>query len=170
MADLHLVAAPPTGGVFSPSSPIRVVLAEDHAVLRTSLRLLLDAEDGIEVIAAAEDLHTARRHVRGESPHVLVLDLGMIRGAVRETIGKLRTRAPGTQVVLLTMDDSAVVAKHILACGALGFVLKDQADGELAPAVRAVADGQEYVSPRITMRLDSTPLPHRGVMRPLRFV
>jgi two-component system, NarL family, response regulator NreC len=137
----------------SPPSPIRVVLAEDHALLRSSLRVLLDVEEGLEVVAEANDLQAALRHVHGEGPRVLVLDLGMISDAARETIGKLRAQAPGTQVVILTMHESPVVAQHVLAAGALGVVLKDQADGELAPAVRAAARGERYVSPRVADRL-----------------
>ncbi len=152
MADLHLVSLPADGVLESlASSPIRVVLGEDHALLCRSLRVLLDAEEGIEVVAEADDLESVLRQVR-ERPHVLVLDLGMLGDAARETIGKLRGRAPDTQVVLLTMHESPVVAQHMLAAGALGFVLKDQADTELAPAVWAAAHGEEYVSPRVAAR------------------
>ena len=153
MADLHLVSARDIGESF-PLSPVRVVLAENHAVLRDGMRQLLDAEDGIEVVAEAEDLESALRAVRREGPHVLVLSLGMLDGAVREKIGKLRARAPGTQVVILTMEESPVLAQHVLACGARGLVLKDRADSDLAPAVRAVAGGEEYLSPRVAERLD----------------
>ncbi len=154
MADLRVVPAGADAAVESfPPSPIRVVLAEDHALLRGALRLSLAAEEGIEVITDAADLPSALRHVHGDRPHVLVLDLGMVSGSSREAIGKLRTRAPETQVVLLTMDGSPLVAQHVLASGALGFVLKDRADDELVPAVRAAARGEQYVSPRVAERL-----------------
>lgn len=154
MADLRLV---PANGVFdrSPALPIRVVLGEDHTLLRDALSRSLDAEEGIEVIVAADDLPSALSSVHSERPHVLVLDLGMVDGSSRETIGKLRARAPETQVVLLTMEESPVVAQHVLACGALGVVLKDRADEDLAQAVRAAACGEEYVSPRVAERLDA---------------
>jgi len=132
---------------------IRIVLAEDHALLRDSLRLSLDAEEGVEVIAEANDLASATRCVDRERPHVLVLDVGMVRGSSARKIGKLRARAPDTQVVLLTMEESPVLAQHILACGALGVVLKDRADEELGQAVRAAAREKEYLSPRIAERL-----------------
>lgn len=152
MAALHLVSgAADEARESSPRSPIRVVLAEDHALLRSSLGVLLDAEEGVEVVAEAGDLESAVRHV-GAAPHVLVLDLGMLGGSAREVIGKLRARARGTQVVLLTMDESPVLAQYVLAAGALGFVLKDRADEELALAVRAAARGEEYVSPRVAAR------------------
>ena len=72
-----------------------------------------------------------------------------------ETIGKLREQAPDTQIVVLTMDENPVFAQRALACGAVGFVLKDVADGELPQAVRAAARGEEYVSPRVAARLDA---------------
>lgn len=136
------------------ASAIRVLLAEHHALLSTGLRRLLDAEEDIEVIAEADDLEAVVRHIHGTRPDVLVFDLGMIAGSAHETIGGLRARAPESQVVLITMDDSPLVAQHILACGAIGFVLKDRADDELAAAVRAAARGEEYVSPGVASRLD----------------
>ncbi len=155
MANLHLVSAP-AGEAWESlvSSPIRVVLAEDHVLLRSSLRVLLDAAEGVEVVAEAGDLESAVRRL-GAAPHVLVLDLGMLGGSAREGIAKLRARAPATQVVLLTMDESPVLAQYLLAGGALGFVLKDRADEELAVAVRAAARREEYVSPRVAARLNA---------------
>ena len=117
------------------------------------MRLLLNAEEDVEVVTEACDFESARRHVSSESPHVLVLDLGMLGDAVHERIGMLRARAPGMQVVVLTMDESPLVAQHVIACGALGLVLKDRADGELVPAVRAVTDRKQYLSPRVAARL-----------------
>lgn len=154
MADLHLVTAPPEIAEPSPSSPIRVLLAENHPAMRDGVRLLLDAEEGIQVIGEAEDLQAALRLTHGEQPRVLVLALAMISGSARETIGKLQLRAPAMQVVILTMDESPVVAQHLLACGTVGLVLKDRADGELAPAVRAAARGEQYISSRIAERLE----------------
>jgi two-component system, NarL family, response regulator NreC len=151
---LHLAPSPAgTGSVVCAASPIRVVLAEGHALMRRGLRLLLDIEDGVEVIAEADDVASALRHVHGYQPHVLVLDLGMPGGSSIETIGKLRERAPDIKIVVLTMDDSPVFAQRALAAGALGFVVKHLADSELAQAVRAAAHGEEYVGPRVAARL-----------------
>jgi two-component system, NarL family, response regulator NreC len=135
--------------------PIRVVLADDHALMRRGLRLLLEGEEGIEMIAEAGDMASALHHVDRYRPHVLVLDLRMSHGSSVETVGKLRERAPETQVVVLTMQDNPVFAQHALASGALGFVLKELADGELPQAVRAAACGEEYVSPRVRDKLDA---------------
>jgi len=140
-------------GVAAPASPIRVVLADDHALMRRGLRLLLDHDDGVEVIAEAEDLAAALRHVDGQAPNVLILDLGMPSGSSVETIGQLRERAPDTQIVVLTMQDNPVFAQRALAAGALGFVMKELADAELPRAIRAAASGEQYVSPRVEARL-----------------
>jgi len=149
-AHLHLHLAPsPTETDPNPSmpSPVRVVLADDHALMRRSLRLVLDGEEGVRVIAEAEDMAAAVRHVHDHKPHVLVLDLRMPGGSSIEMIGELRERAPDTQVVVMTMEGNPLFARHALATGALGFVLKDRADSELAQAVRAAARGEEYVTP-----------------------
>lgn len=156
MADVRLISAPAAVQESSVPSPIRVLLAERDALLSSGLRLLLDAEEDIETIAEADELQDALRHVQGERPDVLAVGLGMLGGSARETIGKLRARAPETQVVLLTMDESALVAQHILACGALGFVLKDRAEDELASAVRAAAREEEYISPGVVARLGAS--------------
>lgn len=154
MPDLRLVATD-AGDMAVSIAPIRVVLVEDHTLLRDVLRLSLDAADGIEVIAEADDMPSALRLVHRERPHVLVLDLGMMGGSSRDTIARLRARAPGTRVVLLSLDESPVVAQHVLASGVLGYVLKDRADDDLAPGVRAAARGEEYISPRVAERLDA---------------
>jgi len=139
----------------STRSPIRVLLADDHALMRRSLRLLLEAEDGIDVIAEAEDLALTVHHVDGSGPHVLVLDLHLPGGSSIETIGELRERALDTSIVVLTMEENPALAQRVLASGATGFVVKDRADSELPEAVRAAARGEEYVSPRIAPRLEA---------------
>jgi two-component system, NarL family, response regulator NreC len=153
---LHLAPSPTeTGSPIRAASPILVVLADDHALMRRSVRLLLDGEEGLEVIAEATDLASVERHVQGHHPHVLVLDLNMPGGSSIEAIGRLRERAPETQIVVMTMEDSAVFAQRAFAAGAIGFVLKDRADAELPEAIRAAARGEDYVSPRVAARLDA---------------
>jgi two-component system response regulator NreC len=155
-AHLRLAAAP-TGTDYSPrpESPIRVVLADDHTVVRRSLRLLLDGEEDVEVVAEASDLSTVMRHVHGHLPHVLVIDLRLSNGSSIEAIRRLRAQVPGTEVVVLTMEESPVFAQQALDAGAVGFVLKDRADSELLMAIRHAARGEEYVSGRVTAGLDA---------------
>jgi two-component system response regulator NreC len=154
----HLHLAPSPAGTGSPvraASPICVVLADDHALMRRSVRLLLDGEENMEVIAEASDLASVARHVQGHQPHVLVLDLNMPGGSSLEAISQLRERVPETQIVVMTMQDSPVFAQRALAVGAVGFILKDLADTELPEAIRAAARGEEYVSPHVAARLNA---------------
>jgi two-component system response regulator NreC len=136
-------------------APIRVVLADDHALMRRSLRLLLDGEEGVEVIAEADDLSAVAHHVEGQVPEVLVLDLDMPGGSSIEAISRLRERAPETGIIVMTMEGNPVFAQRAFAAGALGFVAKDLADDELPRAVRAAARDEEFVSPRVAARLDA---------------
>ena len=137
------------------TAQIRVLLADDHALMRRSLRLLLDGEEDMDVIAEANDLAAVARDVQAHEPQVLVLDLGMPDGSSIEAIGRLRERAAETQIVVMTMDENPVFAQRAFAAGALGFVAKDLADAELPLAVRAAARGEEFVSPRTAVRLDA---------------
>jgi two-component system, NarL family, response regulator NreC len=154
-AHLRLAATPANhDGHATTRSSIRIILADDHTLTRRSLRLLLESEEDLDVIAEADDLSLVVRHVQGHKPNVLVLDLSMPGGSSIEALGQLRERVPETQVVVLTMDENPVFAQRAMSAGALGFVLKDLADEELPPAVRAAARGEEYVSPRVTARLE----------------
>jgi two-component system response regulator NreC len=153
-ARLHLASNPAARSSEAPlSTPISVILADDHALMRRSLRLLLEGEADLDVIEEADELGVVVSHVHGHRPNVLVLDLSMPGGSSLETIRKLRGAVPETQIVVLTMDENPMFAHQALTAGALGFVLKDSADDELPTAVRAAARGEEYVSPRITARL-----------------
>jgi two-component system, NarL family, response regulator NreC len=154
-AHLHLAGSSYDAETAMADAPIRVVLADDHAMMRRSLRRLLDAETGVEVVAEADDLEAVVRDVQGHEPHVLVLDLGMPGGSSIAIISRLRERAPDTQIVVMTMEENPVFAQRAFAAGALGFVAKDLADGELPMAVRAAARGEEFVSPRVAARLDA---------------
>ena len=154
-AHLHLARSADEPESVAADAPIRVVLADDHSLMRRSLRMLLDGEDGVEVIAEANDLAGATRHVLDHEPHVLVLDLSMPGGSSSEAISRLRERTPDTNIVVMTMEENPVFAQRAFAAGAVGFVAKDLADRELTQAVRAAAHGEEFVSPRIATRLDA---------------
>ncbi len=152
---LHLAPRPEGPDTAPANTHIDVLLADDHALMRHSLRLLLDREDGMDVIAEASDLAAVARHVHAQEPQVLVLDLGMPDGSSIEAISRLREQAPDTQIVVMTMEENPVFAQRAFAAGAVGFVAKDLADAELPQAVRAAAHGEEFVSPRIAARLDA---------------
>jgi two-component system response regulator NreC len=143
----------------SAGSAIRIVLADDHAVVRSGLRMLLDSEQGLEVVAEAGDVEDARRYVRGHRPRVLVLDLNMPGGSSLEAIPLIREESPDTQIVVLTMQQEPAFARSALGAGALGYVLKEAADEELVEAVRRAAAGESYLNPRLGARLASEPAP-----------
>ena len=154
----HLQLARPadvTCSAPSPERPIRVVLADDHALMRRSLRLLLDTGEDIEVVAEAADLKTVMREVHDRRPHVLVLDLSMPGGSSLDAIRRLREEVTSTEIVVLTIEDSPAFAQHALDAGAIGFVRKDFADVELNRSVRAAARGEQYVSPQVIAGLES---------------
>jgi two-component system response regulator NreC len=140
------------------ADPVTLVLADDHDAMRRSLRRLLDAEDGITVVAEAVDLETARRHVQRHSPQVLILDLRVPNGSPIATIREFRRKAPGTQVVVLTMEISRAFARQALDAGALGYVLKEHADRDLLAAIRCAAHGASYVTSEVAAGIDALPI------------
>ncbi len=135
--------------------PIRVLLADDHARMREGLRRMLEEELDIEVVAEASDLSAASDGVHRERPHVLVLDPSLPGGSCIDTIGELRERVPDTQIVVLSMEQSPILAQRALTAGASGYVSKDLADSELPDALRAGARGEQYVSPPVATRLET---------------
>jgi two-component system, NarL family, response regulator NreC len=135
-------------------SEISVVIADDHAVVRTGLKLLLDGEDGITVLAEAGDVAETRRRVSAYKPDVLVLDLNMPGEPSLPAIPEL---AAVTAVVVLTMQDDPAFAREALQSGAKGYVLKEAADAELVEAVRAAATGRTYLNPGLGARIAATP-------------
>ena len=138
---------------------IRVVIADDHAVVRAGLRLLLDAEDGLHVVAEAGNIDDAKRMVRAHRPGVLVLDLNMPGGESLPAIAEL---AEQTAVVVLTMQSDPAFARRALQDGATGYVLKEAADAELVQAVQAAAEGRTYLNPQLGARMAAAPLTPEG--------
>jgi two-component system, NarL family, response regulator NreC len=138
-------------------APTRIVIADDHAVVRSGLRMLLDAEVDFDVVAEAGDVDAARRYVRGHHPDVLVLDLNMPDGSSLPEIPGLRDEFPETQIVVLTMQDDPAFAREAMRAGAIGYVLKEAADAELVEAVRSASNGQTYLQPQLGARLAAEP-------------
>jgi two-component system, NarL family, response regulator NreC len=144
---------------YAEGKTIGIVLADDHAVVRSGLRLLLDSEPNFEVLAEAADVESARRHVRGHRPQVLVLDLNMPGGSSLHVIPAIRAESPDTQIVVLTMQPEPAFAREALGAGALGYVLKEAADEELVEAVHRAAAGESYLNPSLGARIASEPSP-----------
>lgn len=140
-------------GVQSESRPLRIAIADDHAVVRTGLHLLLDDEAGFEVVAEAADVDAAKRAVRGHKPDVLVLDLNMPGEPSLPAIPELAGIAPDMSIVVLTMQDEPAFAREALAHGARGYVLKHAAGTELVEAIRTAIAGGTYLNPALGARL-----------------
>jgi two-component system response regulator NreC len=149
-------------------SVITVVLADDHHVVRSGLRLLLEGDEAFAVVGEAADADAALRTVVAQEPAVLLLDLNM-PGEISsmEAISKVRDRAPATAVVVLTMQEDPAFARAALRAGATGYVLKDSAEAELVDAVRRAAAGDTYLAPRLGAALVATPEQPPGAPRDL---
>jgi two-component system, NarL family, response regulator NreC len=134
-----------------------VIIADDHAVVRKGLRLLIDAEPGLNVLAEAGTVPDAMMKTRALRADVLILDLNMPGGSSLEAIPQIREEAPMTAIVVLTMQNDPAFARQALQSGAAGFVLKEAADDELLEAIRQAAGGGTYLNPTLGARLAAAP-------------
>jgi DNA-binding NarL/FixJ family response regulator len=140
----------PSGAV---SEPVSIVIADDHTMVRSGLRVLLEAEPDLNVVAEAGDVDTALRCTAAHRPTVVVLDLNMPGEPSLPAIPRFLEAAPGTAVVMLTMQDEPEYARAALSAGASGYVVKAAAGDELVDAVRAAASGGTYLTPALGARL-----------------
>lgn len=132
---------------------VRIVLADDHAVVRSALRLLLDAEEDLEVVAEAGDIEATLRYVRGHKPDVVVLDLNMPGGRSLGAVPEMLESSPETSVVVLTMETDPAYAREAIQAGVLGYVLKEAVDEELVNAVHLASAGKTYLQPELGAKL-----------------
>lgn len=132
---------------------IRVLLADDHAVVRTGFRLLLEAAADVTVVAEAETGEAACQQFIEHKPDVVVLDLSMPGMGGLEALRRIRAREARAQVLALSAHDDAMHARRALRQGALGFLSKRSAPEVLLAAVRAVATGRRYIDPTLAQEL-----------------
>jgi two-component system, NarL family, response regulator NreC len=132
---------------------IRIVVVDDHAVVRSGLRLLLGAEDDMEVVGDAGNVRDAVFEVRAAKPDVVLLDVTMPGESGIEGLPKLLHEAPDTRVLMLSMQDDPSYVREAFAGGARGYVLKEAIDAEVVAAVREVAAGNRYVHPALGARM-----------------
>jgi two-component system response regulator NreC len=137
---------------------IRLVLVDDHEVVRSGLRRVLEAQPGWSVEAEAGDIDRALRAVLGHKPDVLILDLNLGGVSSLEYIPELLERSPGTRIVVLTMQTEPAYARDALRAGASAYVLKEAAEDELVTAVKAAAEGKTYLNPRVGAMIAAEPV------------
>jgi len=137
-----------------------ILLADDHAVLRSGLRLLLDAQADMKVIGEANNGSEALALAARLQPDLILLDLTMPGLSGMEALPALRKAAPAARVLILTMHDDVGYLRQALQRGASGYVLKKAADSELISAVRAVMRGEVHLHPSLTKSLLEDLLPN----------
>ena len=125
---------------------IRVVIADDHGIVRSGLKMLIDRQSDMQVVAEAGDGVAALEHTPAQRPHVAVLDVSMPRMTGLQAAREIRSHVPDTRVLLLSMHDDERYFLEGLEAGAAGYVLKRAADTDLIGALRTVADGRTFLS------------------------
>lgn len=132
---------------------MRVLIADDHGIVRSGLRALLESQDGIEVVAEAEDGAEARDLAISEQPDLALLDVKMPKLTGLEATREIRERAPDVSVLILSMHDEDRYLFEALKAGASGYVLKRAADSDLLDAIRAVERGEPFLTPEAQQAL-----------------
>lgn len=133
----------------APKPKIRVLIADDHAILRSGLKLLVNSQPDMEVVGEASDGRQAVESARETKPDVALLDLTMPHVGGMEALQRVLRESKKTRVVLLTMHDDPAYLRSVLAAGASGYVLKRSVDGDLLSAIRAVHKGGTFIDPSL---------------------
>lgn len=129
---------------------LRVLICDDHTLVRAGLRRLLDSFEGVEVVAEASNADEAVLRSRQVLPDIVLLDLSMPGRSGFDALAELRQVCPESAVVIMSMHDDALHVREALARGAIGFVVKDAAPAELEIAIRAAAAGRTFLSPQVS--------------------
>jgi len=148
---------------------IRLLVVDDHPVVRAGLRTLLDRESDMEVVGEAEDAGSAVAAVSDLKPDIVVMDITLADSDGLVATGEIKARWPETKVIVLTIHDDEGYLRQALAVGATGYVLKQAADTELVVAVRAVSRGEVFLYPTVTRVLLGDIVPPKtgdGTQRP----
>jgi len=143
----------PRGGAIEAAKTYRVLVADDHAVVRHGVRALLETQPGVSVCCEAATGAEAIDLVKRERPDLVVLDLTMPEKNGLEVARLIREEAPATEVLILTMHFSEAVAREVLRCGARGYILKSDADTELITAVRHVQQHKPFFTGKLAMTM-----------------
>jgi DNA-binding NarL/FixJ family response regulator len=133
--------------------PTRVLIVDDHAVVRSGLRMLLEAEQDFDVVEEAGNADEAVRKARLEKPDVVLLDIVMPGRSGLEAVPEILQAAPKAKILVLSMQDDPSYVREAFSVGASGYLLKEAADTELVQAVHEVGEGRRYVHPVLGARL-----------------
>jgi two-component system response regulator NreC len=132
---------------------IRVLVVDDHAVVRSGLRLLIDAEPDLETVGEAGSVRDAIFEARSTSPDLILMDVSMPEESGLDGLPRILHEHPDVRVLILSMEDDPHYVREAFAAGASGYVLKEAADTEVVTAIREVAAGNRYVHPELGARL-----------------
>lgn len=138
---------------------ISIVLADDHEIVRSGIRMVLEEQPDMQVVAEAGDGEGAARYALGHKPQILVLDLNMPGVSGLDAIPRIQEASPATAIIVLTMQAEPAFAREALQSGAKGYVIKQSAASELVGAIRAVIAGDTYINPSLGARLAAEPAP-----------
>src|ERR671922_945132 len=130
-------------------SKIRLLIVDDHGILRAGLRMLINAQSDMEVIGEAMDGHEALQKAREMKPDVALMDITMPKTGGLQALEQLRQVCSQTRILVLTMHDDPAYARSVLAAGGLGYVVKRAADSDLLAAIRVVYRGRTFVDPTL---------------------
>ena len=131
----------------------RILIVDDHPIVRRGLAELVDQQAGLVVSGQAEDAHQAMEAIRAQEPDMVIVDISLKETSGLELIKDIKTRHPGLPVLTLSMHDESLYAERALRAGAKGYIMKQQATEELVMAIRKVLDGQVYVSDTIAAKM-----------------
>ena len=132
---------------------IRILLADDHNVMRRGLRLLLESQPGFVVVGEAADGYSAVEQAQAMKPDVAVLDIAMPRLNGTEAAQRIAEILPNTAIVILSMHSDESYVLRALKAGAKGYLVKDSAEGDLIEAIKAVSEGKAFFSPEVSRML-----------------
>jgi DNA-binding NarL/FixJ family response regulator len=144
------------------SIPVRVVLADDHPIVRAGLRLGLEAAGEIQVVAEAADGESAISQIRAHSPDVVILDIDMPKIDGLGVARQVRSLGVQAKIILLTLHSESIYLRAAFDAGADGYILKDSGSEDVLAAIRAVLSGQRYVGPSMTSQLINLQADDRG--------
>jgi len=136
---------------------LRILIADDHSVVRAGLRALLESRNGWEVIGEAADGRDAVEKATKLKPDVAVLDIGMPLLNGVDATRRIRTASPMTEILILTMHESDDLVQQVVQAGARGYILKDEADRVLLAAIEALSQHKTYFSPRVASAVSEDP-------------